>query len=249
MVLTDPGPPLVSCILPTRNRRRFVGQAIAYFLHQDHPARELIVVDDGDDRIADLVPEDSRIRYLGLPTGHSVGAKRNIACEVSHGDLIAHWDDDDWQAPDRLSRQVAALRATGADVCGPAALLHYAPFRAEAWLYRPRPSDPPWVAGCSLLYRTIRVVIEPVRRPVDRRGFGVPVGHRSRRRSPPCRTWICASRSSTAAIRPPRPSPILAGRVGRWMMSPACWARIGTSTCVSATAGYPRLRTTDAPRR
>ena len=150
---TQSGWPLVSCIMPTRNRRRFVGQAIAYFLRQDYPARELIIIDDGEDRVVDLVPDDDRIRYRALPAAQSLGAKRNIACEASRGELIAHWDDDDWQSPGRLHRQVAALTAASLDACGPGALLHYAPFRGEAWLYRPLPHDPPWVAGCSLMYR------------------------------------------------------------------------------------------------
>lgn len=151
MGVSGPGP-LVSCIMPTRDRRRFVGRAIEYFLRQDYPARELVIVDDGDDPIADLVPRDDRVRYVALPGRRSIGAKRNVACESSRGELIAHWDDDDWQAPDRLSRQVASLRATDADACGPARLLHYAPFRGEAWLYEPQPFDPPWVAGCGLMY-------------------------------------------------------------------------------------------------
>ena len=150
---TQLGWPLVSCIMPTRTRRRFVGQAIAYFLRQDYPAKELVIIDDGEDSVADLVPDDDRVRYRAVPAGQSIGAKRNIACEVSRGELIAHWDDDDWQSPGRLRRQVAALTAAGVDACGPAALLHYAPFRGEAWVYGSQPDDPPWVAGCSLLYR------------------------------------------------------------------------------------------------
>jgi glycosyltransferase involved in cell wall biosynthesis len=38
--------PIASCIIPTANRRRFVPQAIRYFLTQDYPNKELIVVDD-----------------------------------------------------------------------------------------------------------------------------------------------------------------------------------------------------------
>jgi glycosyltransferase involved in cell wall biosynthesis len=162
-VTATAGLPLVSCIMPTRNRRRFVGQAISYFLRQNYPYRELVIVDDGNDRVADLVPTDDRIRYIGVPQVESVGAKRNIACDASQGELIAHWDDDDWQSPDRLWRQVAALTATGVDACGPAAMLHYAPFRGEAWVYQPQPHDPPWVAGCSLLYRKDAWKVNPFR--------------------------------------------------------------------------------------
>ena len=50
--------------MPTHNRRPFVAQAIVYFLRQDYPNRELIIVDDGTDPVADLIPDDPRIRYL-----------------------------------------------------------------------------------------------------------------------------------------------------------------------------------------
>src|SRR6266852_3436172 len=56
--------PLISCIMPTRNRRVFVSQAIGYFERQDYPNRELIIVDDGDDRVDDLIPSNASIRYI-----------------------------------------------------------------------------------------------------------------------------------------------------------------------------------------
>ena len=42
--------PLVSCIMPTANRARFVPQAIACFLAQDFTGRELVVLDGWDAR-------------------------------------------------------------------------------------------------------------------------------------------------------------------------------------------------------
>ena len=68
--------PLVSCIMPTHNRRPFVAQAIVYFLRQDYPNRELIVVDDGTDPVADLIPDDPCIRYLHQEHTSTLGAKR-----------------------------------------------------------------------------------------------------------------------------------------------------------------------------
>jgi glycosyltransferase involved in cell wall biosynthesis len=145
--------PLVSCIMPTRNRRRFVSQAIGYFLRQDYPNRELVIVDDGDDSIANLVPPDSRIRYHRLDKPIPLGAKRNFACELSTGELIAHWDDDDWMAVDRLSVQVAQLLAAGADACGLRNILYYRPDAGDAWLYSSPDSERSWLAGGTLVYR------------------------------------------------------------------------------------------------
>src|SRR5215216_1851754 len=126
--------PLVSCIMPTRNRRSLVGQAIAYFLRQDYQRKELIVVDDGDDCIDDLVPADPRVRYIRLERRTPLGAKRNRACAASRGELIAHWDDDDWIAPDRLSVQVSALLEANAIATGVRDLLYYRIHAGEAWL-------------------------------------------------------------------------------------------------------------------
>jgi hypothetical protein len=63
----------------------------------------LIIVDDGADSISDLVPKDERIRYRRLPQRLSMGAKHNMACEIANGEVIVHWDDDDWNAERRLS--------------------------------------------------------------------------------------------------------------------------------------------------
>ncbi len=149
--------------MPTRDRRKFVGQAIWYFLRQDYPDRELIVVDDGVDPVADLIPNDSRIRYVRLKERRTIGAKRNIACELSDGDLIAHWDDDDWIAPHRLSLQVRELTSSGASACGSRALLHYFIDAAQAWLYRSSPADVSWLAGGTLMYRRSAWEAKPFR--------------------------------------------------------------------------------------
>ncbi len=110
--------PLVSCIMPTHDRRRFVRQAIRYFERQDYPRRELVIVDDGSDRVADAVPADPRIRYLRLHRQFSIGAKRNLACAAARGEIIVFWDDDDWYAPTRLGYQVRPLLDRRVDVTG-----------------------------------------------------------------------------------------------------------------------------------
>ena len=144
---------LVSCIMPTRNRRHLVAQAIAYFLRQDYPHKELIVVDDGEDRVENLASSDPRVRYVRLDRRTPLGTKRNVACHSSQGELIAHWDDDDWMAPDRLSVQVSALLATNAQVTGARDVLYYRVQAGDAWLYRGPRDARAWPVGCTLVYR------------------------------------------------------------------------------------------------
>lgn len=139
--------------MPTAERRRFVPQAIEYFLRQDYPHKELIVVDDGADAVADLMPEDERVRYFRLTERWTVGAKRNFACEQARGQLIAHWDDDDWHAPRRLSYQAEAMLRESADVCGINTLLFYDAGRGRAWKYAYPSNMKPWLSGSTLCYR------------------------------------------------------------------------------------------------
>jgi ADP-heptose:LPS heptosyltransferase/2-polyprenyl-3-methyl-5-hydroxy-6-metoxy-1,4-benzoquinol methylase len=143
----------ISCILPTHNRRAFLTQSLHYFLRQDHPNRELIILDDGTDCIRDLVPNDPQIRYIRLDRRLSVGAKRNFACEQAAGDIILHWDDDDWYSPWRISYQVSQLLERDLDVCGLDHLYYYQPSSGNAWEYIYPGGSRPWVSGNTLCYR------------------------------------------------------------------------------------------------
>lgn len=138
--------------MPTCDRRMFIPRAIEYFLRQDYPERELIVVDDGKEPLADLIPHDSRIHYLRLEGKRTIGEKRNLACERARGEIIAHWDDDDWMADRRLSYQVTELMRTGVDLCGLATLLFYAPESNRAWRYIYPEGAKPWLSGGTLCY-------------------------------------------------------------------------------------------------
>ncbi len=149
----DRARPLVSCIMPTANRRRFVPEAIRLFLEQDYPTKELVIIDDGEDCVADLIPKHRQVRYLRLGQRQSVGVKRNLACTAAHGDLIAHWDDDDWYAPWRLSRQVAEILNGKSDFCGLARLLFFDPAAQRAWEYVYPAGAAPWVYGATFCYR------------------------------------------------------------------------------------------------
>jgi glycosyltransferase involved in cell wall biosynthesis len=145
--------PRVTCIMPTYNRRRFVPRAVEYFLRQNYQSSELLVVDDGTDRVRDLLPASPRVRYVALPSRLTLGAKRNLACEEARGEIILHWDDDDWHAPNRVRYQVDALLAQGADVCGINRILFYDCRSRAAWVYTYPPTERFWLYGNSLCYR------------------------------------------------------------------------------------------------
>jgi glycosyltransferase involved in cell wall biosynthesis len=150
---TENAAPLVTCIMPTCDRHCFLPEAIRYFLRQDYPNLELVIVDDGNRPVASLLPDDPRIRFVRLSEKKNVGAKRNIACAAAHGEFIIHWDDDDWYPADRVTRQIAALQTGRAEICGTSTLYYYDSESSRAWSYNYGNSGRTWVAGNTLAYR------------------------------------------------------------------------------------------------
>ncbi|MEL6631541.1 MAG: glycosyltransferase [Bacteroidota bacterium] len=149
----NPSFPLVSCTMPTCNRRRFISRAILYFLRQDYPNKELFIVDDGEEEIADLIPDHPEVRYVKIPHTMTLGEKRNFCVLQSKGNLIMHWDDDDWMAPNRISYQVKELLANRVSVCGIQQMYFHEVKSGRSYLYRyPQSIGKPWLAGGSLLY-------------------------------------------------------------------------------------------------
>jgi O-antigen biosynthesis protein len=125
--------PLISCIMPTRDRRAFALQAVRYFLRQDYPQVELIIIDDSPVSLRAALPPDPRIRYTHSHKPLSIGHKRNLACQQAQGEIIAHWDDDDWYAPYRLSHQAQPLLEGHADISGLETACFLDARRWQAW--------------------------------------------------------------------------------------------------------------------
>jgi glycosyltransferase involved in cell wall biosynthesis len=142
----------VTCIIPTANRRAYVPHAIAQFLRQDYADCDLLVLDDGAQSVEDLIPDDPRVRYVRDDQKRPIGAKRNRACELARGDVIIHWDDDDWNAPWRVRYQVEQLLARRADICGLDRVLFYDPAEDRGWEFVYAANATPWVYGATLCY-------------------------------------------------------------------------------------------------
>lgn len=138
---------LVSCIMPTKNRREYVPRAIACFLAQTYEKKELIVLDNGDP-VADLMPKNSMIKYMRLNSQQTTGHLRNFCCQMASGEFIAHWDDDDWSHPRRLEEQVAALGDKA--VTGYQKILFHGPKPGDFHKYS---GAHEYAVGTSLLYR------------------------------------------------------------------------------------------------
>jgi glycosyltransferase involved in cell wall biosynthesis len=143
--------PLVSCVMPTKSRRAFVPAAIDCWRKQTYENRELIIVDDGEDAIEDLIPNDKRIRYVFQKVRrNTTGKKRNFCNDLARGEIICHFDDDDWSSPDRIAFQVGMLNKSGLPVTGFSKLLFWDCVKKRALFYRAHIKG--YVCGTSLCY-------------------------------------------------------------------------------------------------
>jgi Glycosyl transferase family 2 len=111
--------PFVSVCTPTYNRRPFIEAAIACFNHQDYPKEKMewIIVDDGTDKIEDLVASHPNVKYFKYDTKMPLGKKRNIMHEKSKGDILVYMDDDDYYPPERVSHAVHMLTTHPKALC------------------------------------------------------------------------------------------------------------------------------------
>ena len=101
----------------TRNRRQWLPRAIRCYQQQTYPCCELLIIADGED-VRDLLPADPTIRYLYVTGKTEIGAKRNFGVERAAGEIVAHWDDDDYSAPGRLADQIARMLESQRPVTG-----------------------------------------------------------------------------------------------------------------------------------
>ena len=100
---SSPGMPGISIIIPTRNRKHYLGQAIDSILRQDYPCYEILLVDDGstDGTREFLAAYGDKIRYF-RQEGVGPSAARNFAARHARFDYLAFLDSDDYWAPNRL---------------------------------------------------------------------------------------------------------------------------------------------------
>ena len=102
--------PLVSCVMPVRDRRRYIPLAINSYLSQTYDNKELIVVDDSEsEELWDLFKDIENCVYARLSSPISIGMKRNIAGEICRGEFLASFDSDDFSSSDRITSQMENL--------------------------------------------------------------------------------------------------------------------------------------------
>jgi glycosyltransferase involved in cell wall biosynthesis len=113
--------PFVSICTPTFNRRPFIPTIFECFKNQNYPKdkMEWIIVDDGTDKIEDLVKASGipQIKYFAIDSKMTLGKKRNFMHEKTKGSIIVYMDDDDYYPPDRVSHAVERLKCDPKALC------------------------------------------------------------------------------------------------------------------------------------
>lgn len=101
---------LVSILVPTKDRPKFVSNIIRNFNRQDYGVKnmELIIVDDGIIDIFNDIPKlDNIYYYKTRPI--SLGEKRNRLINYAKGEILIFFDDDDYYPKDKVSECVKVL--------------------------------------------------------------------------------------------------------------------------------------------
>lgn len=114
-----PKVPFVSICTPTFNRRPFIPYIIQCFENQTYPRdkMEWIILDDGTDKIEDLVSHIPQVKYIKYDEKLTLGKKRNLCHQHAKGDILVYMDDDDYYPPERVSHAVEILQQNPKALC------------------------------------------------------------------------------------------------------------------------------------
>jgi glycosyltransferase involved in cell wall biosynthesis len=104
--------PLISCIVPVYNGKRYLREALDSILAQTYRPLEIIVADDGStDGTAVLAAEyGDKLRYLFEPNAGTAAAC-NLGLRAARGEFMAFLAADDLWHRDKLMRQMERFEA------------------------------------------------------------------------------------------------------------------------------------------
>ena len=148
--------PLVSVCTPTFNRRPFIKTMLQCFRNQDYPKSrmEWIIVDDGTDKIKDLIDEAniSQIQYFPINRKMALGEKRNFMHTKTKGSILVYMDDDDYYPPERVSHAVERLQGKKEALCAGSSEI-YVYFKHIHKMYQGGPYGPNHATAGTFAFR------------------------------------------------------------------------------------------------
>lgn len=156
MTLIPINSPIVTAIIPTKNRPQQVLRAVRSVLNQSFNQLEAVVVIDGPDPATEKALseiEDARLRVIALSASVGGSDARNMGVANAMGEWVAFLDDDDEWLPTKIEQQLEAARR----LSQPSVLVLARCFlrRSEADIFirparLPRPNEP----ICEYMFKT-----------------------------------------------------------------------------------------------
>lgn len=148
--------PFVSICTPTFNRRPFIQTMFQCFRNQTYPkeSMEWIIVDDGTDKIKDLVDAANipQIKYFTMDKKMRLGAKRNFMHQKTTGSILVYMDDDDYYPPERVQHAVDRLQEKPEALCAGSSEI-YVYFKHIQKMYQGGPYGPNHATAGTFAFR------------------------------------------------------------------------------------------------
>jgi|SRR5580700_603647 glycosyltransferase involved in cell wall biosynthesis len=107
--------PRVSIITPTMNRQKLLPALWDCIRAQSVQDIEWLIHDGSSQPASMFDPiNDPRVRYMHVPEAMTIGAKRNDLCRAANGEIIVHFDDDDFYGPHYIQGMISYMTAQNA---------------------------------------------------------------------------------------------------------------------------------------
>jgi len=109
----DGASPLVSVIIPSRNRKSLLARAVKSIADQGYENIEIIIIDNFSDRPIQAEDFDCArsVKVVRNTEAKLASVNRNLGVDRSQGDLVTFLDDDDTYTPVKIRQCVNALLA------------------------------------------------------------------------------------------------------------------------------------------
>ena len=103
--------PVVTVLVPTFNRRRYLAGALASVVRQSYRNLQIIVINDGGEDVSDIVSSfgDERLIFIDRKENRGKAFSLNEALSRAEGKYVAYLDDDDLYYPNHIETLVDAL--------------------------------------------------------------------------------------------------------------------------------------------
>ena len=114
---------MCSVVMPVYNSEKYIASSVGSVLRQTYNNIEIIIINDNSAdntmKIIQCIARDNsdKIKIFSLPTNKGVAFARNEGLAHATGEYIAFLDSDDLWVPEKIEKQINALKKTGRSLC------------------------------------------------------------------------------------------------------------------------------------